>query len=46
MNGPFAVNDADANLCCALQGLGLAQCAVYQVRQHLESGALVQVLAD
>jgi LysR family transcriptional regulator for bpeEF and oprC len=46
MAGPIAVNDADASVDCALQGLGLAQAAVYQVRQHLDSGALVAVLAD
>jgi LysR family transcriptional regulator, regulator for bpeEF and oprC len=46
LGGPIAVNDADANIACALQGLGLAQAAVYQVRKHLESGALVQVLPD
>jgi LysR family transcriptional regulator for bpeEF and oprC len=46
MAGPIAVNDADASVDCALQGLGLAQAAVYQVRQHLDKGALVAVLAD
>ncbi|HEX8615762.1 MAG TPA: LysR family transcriptional regulator [Telluria sp.] len=45
ISGPVAVNDADANLCCALQGLGLAQAGTYQVRKHLADGALVQVLA-
>ncbi|NHZ42622.1 LysR family transcriptional regulator [Massilia aquatica] len=45
ISGPIAVNDADANLSCALQGLGLTQVATYQVRQHLAGGALVQVLA-
>lgn len=45
MQGPIAVNDADAYVCCALQGLGLAQAALYQVRAHLRSGALVEVLA-
>ena len=40
----IAVNDADANLLCALQGMGLAQAARYQVRPHLASGALVEVL--
>lgn len=44
MAGPIAVNDADASVDCALQGLGLAQAAVYQVRRHLDSGALVAVL--
>lgn len=46
MAGPIAVNDADASVDCALQGLGLAQAAVYQVREHLDSGALVAVLTD
>jgi LysR family transcriptional regulator for bpeEF and oprC len=44
--GPVGVNDADANVCCALQGLGLAQAASYQVRAHLASGALIEVLRD
>lgn len=44
--GPVAVNDADANLICALQGLGLARCATYQARGHLQEGRLVQVLPD
>lgn len=46
IDGPIAVNDADAYVSCALQGLGLVQAAAYQVRRHLQSGALVQVLAD
>ena len=46
IGGPIAVNDADASVCCALQGLGLAQAASYQVRDQLDSGALVQVLAS
>lgn len=45
MSGPVSVNDADANVRCALQGLGLTQCAAYQARQHLDSGALIEVLA-
>lgn len=44
IGGPVAVNDADAYLSCALQGLGLAQAAAYQVRQHLAQGRLVEVL--
>jgi DNA-binding transcriptional LysR family regulator len=32
------------DVCCGLQGLGLIQPARYQVREHLESGALVAVL--
>ena len=44
MRGALTINDADANVCCGLQGLGLIQAATYQVREHLDSGALVQVL--
>jgi LysR family transcriptional regulator for bpeEF and oprC len=44
--GPVAVDDADAYICCALQGLGLVQAAAYQVTKHLDNGALVQVLPD
>ena len=46
MRGMVAVNDAEANVCCALQHFGLAQLGAYQVRRHLDSGALVEVLAD
>jgi len=42
VKGGVAVNEADANLLCALQGLGLAQLARYQVRAH--PGALVELL--
>jgi LysR family transcriptional regulator for bpeEF and oprC len=41
----IAVNDADVSVSCALQGMGLAQAARYQVRPYLASGALVEVLA-
>lgn len=44
MAGAISVNDADAHVCCGLQGLGLIQPARYQVREHLASGALVAVL--
>jgi len=44
VGGPVAVNDADANLCCALQGLGLAQLGRYQARPWLEKGQLREVL--
>ncbi|WP_151635935.1 LysR family transcriptional regulator [Noviherbaspirillum aerium] len=46
IGGAIAINDADAYISCALQGLGMVQSATYQVRQHLKSGALVEVLAD
>ncbi len=44
MKGGIAVNDAEANLLCALQGLGLAQLGCYQVRAHLAQGTLAVVL--
>lgn len=46
VRGAIAVNDPDAYILCALQGMGVIQAARYQVRQHLASGALVEVLAD
>jgi LysR family transcriptional regulator for bpeEF and oprC len=46
VGGPVAVNDADANLLCALQGLGLARCATYQARRHFMDGSLLPVLPD
>ena len=42
----ISVNDAEANVACALQGMGLSQAARYQVREYLESGALVEVLPN
>lgn len=42
VKGGIAVNDADANLICVLQGLGLTQLARYQLRAH--PGQLVEVL--
>lgn len=44
VKGGIAVNDAEANLLCALQGLGLAQLGLFQARTHLATGALVSVL--
>jgi LysR family transcriptional regulator for bpeEF and oprC len=41
----IAVNDAEASISCVLQGMGLAQVARYQVRAHLTSGTLIEVLA-
>jgi LysR family transcriptional regulator for bpeEF and oprC len=46
VDGPVAVDDADANVLCALQGIGVTQAGRYQVRKHLASGALVELLAD
>lgn len=44
--GRIAINNADANVACALQGLGITQAARYQVRDHLVRGELVELLAD
>jgi LysR family transcriptional regulator for bpeEF and oprC len=44
LRSAIAVNDAQANLSCALQGLGLAQVGRYQARPYLESGELAEVL--
>ena len=46
IHGGIAVNDAEANLLCALQGLGLAQLARYQVRDHVAQGALEVVMSE
>ncbi|HEX8404503.1 MAG TPA: LysR family transcriptional regulator [Duganella sp.] len=46
VRGAIAVNEPDAYISCALQGMGLIQAARYQVRDHLASGALVEVLPE
>ncbi|MBB2201033.1 LysR family transcriptional regulator [Gluconacetobacter tumulisoli] len=40
------VNCAEAYIACCLSGLGLIQVPLYDVRAHLETGALVEVLPD
>jgi LysR family transcriptional regulator for bpeEF and oprC len=45
LRAAITVNEPDAYILCALQDMGLIQAARYQVRQHLASGALVEVLA-
>ncbi len=44
VKGKLAVNDTDAYLACALEGLGLIRIADYLAAPHLRSGRLVQVL--
>jgi LysR family transcriptional regulator for bpeEF and oprC len=44
LGGAVSVNDGDANMICALQGLG--RCATYQARVHFSDGTLVPVLPD
>lgn len=46
MREHLIVNDTDAYVACALEGLGLIRAGSYMVRQHLRSGRLRQVLAD
>lgn len=46
MAGGLATNDAEGYVTLGLQGLGLVQVGTYLVRNHLASGALVQVLHD
>jgi LysR family transcriptional regulator for bpeEF and oprC len=45
LRSAITVNEPDAYILCALQDMGLIQAARYQVRHHLASGALVEVLA-
>jgi LysR family transcriptional regulator for bpeEF and oprC len=44
--GRVSVNDGDSYIDLALQGFGLIQCPYFMVAQHLESGALKQVLTE
>ncbi|MGI4847061.1 MAG: LysR family transcriptional regulator [Janthinobacterium lividum] len=46
LNGVVSVNDGDAYIACALQGFGLIQAPRYMVLEHLDSGALVEILPD
>ncbi|MFJ2988057.1 LysR family transcriptional regulator [Collimonas sp. NPDC087041] len=46
MEGTVAVNDTEGYIQCSLQGLGLIQLAEYLVVPLLESGHLVEVLAE
>lgn len=44
LRGRVTVNSAEAYIACCLSGLGLIQIPAYDVRAHLETGALVEVL--
>jgi DNA-binding transcriptional LysR family regulator len=46
VHGRVIVNGAEAYIACCLAGLGLIQIPAYDVRDHLASGALVEVLPD
>jgi DNA-binding transcriptional LysR family regulator len=44
--GPVSVNETDASVAAALDGVGLAYCLEVRVREELRSGHLTTVLAD
>ena len=44
MKGRISVNDAEAYVAAALEGLGIVQAARFMALPHLQSGALVEVL--
>ncbi|HMN72860.1 MAG TPA: LysR family transcriptional regulator [Rhodoblastus sp.] len=46
MRGRVTVNSAEAYIACCLAGLGLIQIPAYDVREHLGSGELVELLPD
>lgn len=46
VRGRVTVNSAEAYIACCISGLGLIQIPAYDVRIHLESGELVEVLMD
>ncbi|MBB6251385.1 LysR family transcriptional regulator [Nitrospirillum iridis] len=46
MRGRVTVNSAEAYIACCLSGLGLIQIPAYDVRHHLETGALTEVMPD
>ena len=44
--GSVAVNNAETYIACCLAGLGLIQVPAFDVREHLQSAELVEVLPD
>lgn len=44
MRGRVTVNSAEAYIACCLAGLGLIQIPAYDVRPHIESGELVEIM--
>jgi DNA-binding transcriptional LysR family regulator len=46
MRGRVTVNSAEAYIACCLSGLGLIQIPAYDVRRHLETEALMEVMPD
>lgn len=46
LSGRVTVNSAEAYIACCLAGLGLIQIPAYNVRHHLDAGALLEVMPD
>ncbi len=46
MRGRVSVDNAEAYIACCLAGLGLIQIPAYDVRSHLASGELVEVMPE
>jgi LysR family transcriptional regulator for bpeEF and oprC len=46
MRARVTVNSAEAYIACCLAGMGLIQIPAYDVRDHLQNGALVEVMPD
>lgn len=46
LRGRVTVNSAEAYIACCLSGLGLIQIPAYDVRRHLETGELMEVMPD
>ncbi|OWY28226.1 LysR family transcriptional regulator [Herbaspirillum robiniae] len=44
MRSAIAVNDVDTYLACGLQGLGIIRIGRYLAQEHLDSGALVEIV--
>lgn len=44
--GALAVNDADAHVLFAVQGMGLIQAFTYMLMPHMQTGALVEVMPE
>lgn len=46
MRGRITVNSAEAYIACCLAGLGMIQVPAYDVRRHIDTGELVEVMAE
>ncbi|APH59258.1 Transcriptional regulator, LysR family [Granulibacter bethesdensis] len=46
MRGRVTVNSAEAYIACCLAGLGLIQIPAYDVRSHLDTGELIEIMPE